>query len=77
MQNYYKLTPSGFALLHVAECVLPLRSFFAEIAPSAFAHTLFLVEERIGLVLEFADRDERFISVPGQASPFPLPPRQT
>lgn len=44
LQNYYKLTPEGFAVLYGAEAQLPLRAFFAEISPALFDHTLALAE---------------------------------
>src|SRR5438128_2119065 len=40
LQNYYKLTPAGFAALHGPDVPQPPRAFFAELAPSTFAHTL-------------------------------------
>lgn len=50
LQNYYKLTPAGFAVLYGAGAPLPPRAFFAEIAPSLFAHTLRLAEAIVALV---------------------------
>ena len=42
--NYYKLTPEGFRRVQGVEAELPPRSFFAEIAPSRFMHTLTVAE---------------------------------
>lgn len=39
LQNYYKLTTSGFGLLHGADASRPSHAFFAEVSPSLFAHT--------------------------------------
>lgn len=44
LENYYKLTPAGYRLLHGDEQELPSRAFFAEIAPARFHHTLTLAE---------------------------------
>ena len=44
LQNYYKLTPLGFELLHGAESPLPSRAFFSEVSPSLFEHTFRLAE---------------------------------
>ncbi|MDP1798588.1 MAG: replication-relaxation family protein, partial [Planctomycetaceae bacterium] len=44
LQNYYKITLTGFQALFGPEATPPPRSFFAEIAPSLFAHTLHLAE---------------------------------
>ena len=40
LQNYYKLTPAGFQAIHGPDAPLPPRTFFAEISPSLFQHTL-------------------------------------
>ena len=50
LQNYYKLTPAGFATVHGTETALPPRAYFAELAPSTFAHTLRLAEAIVALV---------------------------
>ena len=43
--NYYKLTPEGFRHVHNnADENMPGRSFFAEISPSSFQHTLTVAE---------------------------------
>ena len=44
LQNYYKLTASGFQALHGADAPLPPRSFFAEVSPALFQHTFRLAE---------------------------------
>ena len=44
LQNYYKLTPSGFRCLHGVDAPEPPRAFFAEVSPSLFAHTFRLAE---------------------------------
>lgn len=44
LQNYYKLTPAGFQAIHGADVPLPPRSFFLEISPALFEHTLRLAE---------------------------------
>ncbi len=63
LQNYYKITPAGFAMLHGPEVPLPARAYFAEIAPSHFAHTLRLAESVVTVVSASHARDitiERF-----------------
>lgn len=50
LQNYYKITPVAFATLYGPEAELPPRAFFAEIAPSHFAHTLRLAEAVVTIV---------------------------
>ena len=50
LQNYYKLTPAGFATLNGPEVALPPRAFFSELAPSTFAHTLRLAEAIVTVV---------------------------
>ena len=65
LQNYYKLTPAGFAALYGAGAPLPPRAFFAEIAPSLFAHTLRLAEAIVTLA---ASRKRRFEIDTGQES---------
>lgn len=40
LQKYYKLTPLGFERLYGPEVPKPPRSFFVEISPSLFEHTL-------------------------------------
>ena len=42
--NYYKLSPEGFRQVQGVEAPLPPRSYFAEIAPSRFMHTLTVAE---------------------------------
>ncbi|MDB5385428.1 MAG: hypothetical protein JWM11_1074, partial [Planctomycetaceae bacterium] len=44
LQNYYKLTPTGFERLYGSETRKPPRTFFAEISPTFFEHTLNLAE---------------------------------
>lgn len=44
LQNYYKLTAAGFGTLHGPDVARPSHSFFNEIAPSAYAHTIRLAE---------------------------------
>lgn len=44
LQNYYKLTPSGFMQLSGADAPQPSRAFFAEVSPSLFEHTFRLAE---------------------------------
>ena len=44
LQNYYKLTPAAFQALYGPDAELPPRSFFAEISPALFEHTLTLAE---------------------------------
>lgn len=44
LQNYYKLSPLGFELLHGPEAARPPRAFFSEVSPSLFAHTFRLAE---------------------------------
>lgn len=44
LQNYYKLTPTGFAILSGVEVPRPAQAFFAEVTPSLFAHTFRLAE---------------------------------
>lgn len=50
LQNYYKITPVAFATLYGPEAELPPRAFFAEIAPSLFAHTLRLADAVVTIV---------------------------
>lgn len=50
LQNYYKLTPTGFTALYGPEATPPPRAFFAEIAPSMFAHTIRLAEAIVTIV---------------------------
>lgn len=49
LQNYYKLTPAGFAALHGPDAELPPRAFFQEISPSHFDHTLRLADAVVTL----------------------------
>lgn len=42
--SYYKLTAEGFRLEHGDYAEIPPRSFFSEIAPSRFVHTLTVAE---------------------------------
>lgn len=44
IQHIYKLTPEGYRRLFDSDAELPHRSFFLEIAPSRFQHTLALAE---------------------------------
>lgn len=44
LQNYYKLTPLGFEMIHGAEAEKPSRAFFAEVSPSLVVHTFRLAE---------------------------------
>jgi hypothetical protein len=44
LQNYYKLTPSGFERLYGPEAPKPPRTFFVEISPTFFQHTMKLAE---------------------------------
>lgn len=44
LQNYYKLTPLGFAIVCGIEAEQPTRTFFAEVSPSLFVHTFRLAE---------------------------------
>jgi hypothetical protein len=44
LQNYYKLTPLGFERFFGPDAQKPPRSFFAEISPALFEHTLKLAE---------------------------------
>lgn len=44
LQNYYKLTVSGFQILYGADAAVPPRAFFSEISPALFEHTLTLAE---------------------------------
>jgi hypothetical protein len=44
LQNYYKLTPTGFAKLYGHEAPMPTRTFFSEVSPSLFDHTFQLAE---------------------------------
>ena len=44
LQNYYKLTLQGFQVLHGMDIAAPPRSFFAEISPALFQHTLRLAD---------------------------------
>src|SRR5262245_62142829 len=44
LQNYYKVTPIGFALLYGAEAPQPPRAFFSEVSPSLFEHTFRLAD---------------------------------
>lgn len=50
LQNYYKITPAGFASLHGPEAELPPRAFFTELAPSTFHHTMRLAEAVVTVV---------------------------
>ena len=40
LQNYYKLTSAGFQAVTGVETELPPRTFFAEISPALYEHTL-------------------------------------
>jgi hypothetical protein len=44
LQNYYRLTPAGFGLVHGPDAPRPGHAFFAEVSPSLFAHTFRLAE---------------------------------
>lgn len=44
LQNYYKLTPAGFLVMHGPDAPFPPRSFFLEISPALFEHTLRLAD---------------------------------
>lgn len=44
LQNYYKLRPAGFQVIFGADAPFPPRSFFLEIAPALFEHTLRLAD---------------------------------
>lgn len=44
LQNYYKLTPLGFDMTCGNDAQTPPHTFFAEVAPSLFAHTFRLAE---------------------------------
>ena len=44
LQNYYKLTQSGFSILHGSDTERPAQAYFAEVSPSLFAHTFRLAE---------------------------------
>jgi hypothetical protein len=44
LQNYYKLTPTGFERFYGSEAQKPPRAFFVEISPALFEHTLRLAE---------------------------------
>ena len=44
LQNYYKLTTSGFQRLYGDESVLPPRSFFGEVSATFFSHTFQIAE---------------------------------
>jgi len=44
LQKYYKLTPLGFERLYGPATTKPPRTFFIEISPSLFEHTLKLAE---------------------------------
>ncbi len=50
LQNYYKITPSGFHRLHGTEATQPTRAFFAEVSPSLFDHTFRLAEVIVEVV---------------------------
>jgi hypothetical protein len=50
LQNYYKISPVGFAALYGPDVELPPRAFFAELAPSTFRHTLRLAEAIVAVV---------------------------
>lgn len=50
LQNYYKLTPLGFDMLHGAEAPRPTRAFFAEVSPSLAMHTFRLAETIVATV---------------------------
>lgn len=49
LQNYYKLTPAGFTRLHGPDAESPSQAFFAEVAPSNFAHTFRLAEAIVAI----------------------------
>jgi hypothetical protein len=57
LQNYYKLTVAGFQVLSGTETSLPPKSFFAEISPSLFEHTMQLGEVIVATAC--ACQDER------------------
>lgn len=44
LANVYKLTPLGFEILNGVEAVKPPRTFFTEVSPSLFDHTMRLAE---------------------------------
>ncbi|HEX3148471.1 MAG TPA: hypothetical protein VHR66_10330 [Gemmataceae bacterium] len=44
LQNYYKLTPLGFAFVGGRAAAQPSRAFFAEVSPSLLFHTFRLAE---------------------------------
>lgn len=44
LQNYYKLTPEGFAMTCGPEAAKPSRTFFDAVSPSLFVHTFRLAE---------------------------------
>ncbi len=50
LQNYYKLTPLGFERLYGPEAQKPPRTFFFEISPSLFEHTMQLAEVIVEMV---------------------------
>jgi hypothetical protein len=56
LQNYYKLTPAGFQTLYGGDTPQPTRTFFLEIAPSHFAHTLRLAEVIVATLIAAHDR---------------------
>lgn len=50
VQNIYKMTASGFERLYGPDTPLPPRTFFTEISPSLFAHTMQLAEVVVAIV---------------------------
>jgi hypothetical protein len=50
LQNYYKLTPTGFQRLYGPDAAEPSRAFFSEISPSLFEHTMRLSEIVVEIV---------------------------
>lgn len=50
LQNYYKLTPAGFQVIHGPDAPLPPRSFFAEVSPAFLQHTFRLADVAVETV---------------------------
>jgi hypothetical protein len=44
LQNYYKLTPSGFSIMYGTEIARPAQAYFAAVSPALFLHTIRLAE---------------------------------
>jgi Replication-relaxation len=60
LENYYKLTPSGFAAVNGPDAARPPQAFFAEVSPSLFAHTFRLAE---AIVVTFRACHDRQVSI--------------